>query len=273
MTTALKVGYRHIDTAFLYKNEVPVGKAIADSGIPRDEIFVTTKLASVGHMDPLKSLKTSLASLQLEYVDLYLMHWPVALNPNNKSHPTFPTLPDGRRDILFERDFVDTYIDMQQLVHLGLAKAIGVSNFTVTNLKRLLADPRVTIRPAANQVELHPYLPQPKLLEFCKNKNIVVEAYSPLGSTDSPFLKNETLVGLANKYNVEPANILISWAVWRGTVVLPKSTNPARIESNFHLVDLSDEDGQTVNEISSKLGTKRLILPFWEPVVVFDTDE
>ena len=271
--SAFKAGYRHIDTALVYGNEVPVGKAIADSGIPRSELFITTKLASIDHLDPLEALNKSLKNLGLEYVDLYLMHWPVALNPKNDSHPTFPTLPNGKRDILLDRDFVTTYVDMQELVELGLAKAIGVSNFTVKNLKKLLDSPEVTIPPAANQVELHPYLPQPKLLEFCKQNDIILEAYSPLGSTNSPLLENETLVKLAEKYKVDPANVLISWAVWRGTVVLPKSVTPSRIESNFNVVNLSDEDGEAVNEISSKLGTKRLISPDWDPVVVFDDDE
>lgn len=271
--TALRAGYRHIDTAYVYGNEEPVGRAIADSGIPRSELFITTKLASIDHLDPLKALNRSLQNLKLEYVDLYLMHWPVALNPENDSHPTFPTLPNGKRDILLDRDYVTTYVDMQELVELGLAKAIGVSNFSVKNLKRLLASPDVTIAPAANQVELHPYLPQPNLLKFSKENNIVLEAYSPLGSTNSPLLKDETLVNLATKYKVDPANILISWAVWRGTVVLPKSVNPFRIESNFKVVDLSDDDGKLIDEISSKLGTKRIISPNWDPVVVFNDDD
>lgn len=271
--TALKVGYRHIDTAFLYGNEAPVGRAIADSGIPRSEIFVTTKMASIHHLDPVKALATSLKNLNLDYVDLYLMHWPVALNPENKSHPAFPTLPNGNRDILFDRDFVATYVDMQKLVDKGLTKAIGVSNFSVKNLKKLLSSQDVTIRPAANQVELHPYLPQPELLEFCKKEKIILEAYSPLGSTNSPLLKDETLVQLAQKYKVDPANILISWAVRRGTVVLPKSITPNRIESNFRIVCLSDEDGEVVNKISSKLGVKRFISPNWNPINVFNDDE
>lgn len=270
--SAIKTGYRHIDTALVYGNEIPVGKAIADCGVPRSELFVTTKLASINHLDPLKALNKSLKNLGLDYVDLYLMHWPVALNLENKSHPTFPTLPSGQRDILFDRTFVATYVDMQELVKLGLTRAIGVSNFSVKNLETLLASPQVTIVPAANQVELHAYLPQPNLLKYCKEKGIVLEAYSPLGSTNSPLLKDETLVKLAEKYNVDPANILISWAVWRDTVVVPKSSNPARIESNFKVVDLADSVGKLVNDISSSLGTKRFISPDWSPVVVFNDE-
>lgn len=272
MLTALKTGYRHIDTAFMYDNEKPVGKAIRDSGIPREEIFVTTKLASIDHTRVQKALDVSLENLGLDYVDLYLMHWPVALNPENKSHPKFPTLPNGNRDILFDRDFVSTYIDMQQLVKSGKTKSIGVSNFSVKNLKKLLASDSVTIKPAANQVELHPYLPQPELLLYCKKENIILEAYSPLGSTNSPLLSDSQLSKIAEKYNVSIANILISWAVWRGTVVLPKSVTPKRIESNFNIANLSDDDGKTIDEISKKVGTKRLINPNWAPVVVFNDD-
>ena len=271
--TAIKAGYRHIDTAFVYGNEVPVGKAIADSGVPRSELFITTKLAPINMLDPAKALDVSLKNLGLEYVDLYLMHWPVALNPENKSHPTFPTLPNGNRDIVLDRDFVDAYKDMQPLYKLGKARAIGVSNFSVKNLKRLLSSPGVDVRPACNQVELHPYLPQPKLLEFCKKENIILEAYSPLGSTNSPLFEDKGLLELADKYKVSPANIMISWAVWRGTVVLPKSVTPSRIESNFKLVDLSDEDGEKINSISSTLGTKRIVNPNWYPLVVFNDDE
>lgn len=271
--TAIKAGYRHIDTAFLYKNEKPVGKAIADSGVPRSELFVTTKLAPIDALNPQKAIEDSLKSLGLDYVDLYLMHWPVAMNPERKSESYFPLLENGKRDIVFDRSFVDTYVDMQPLVKQGLARAIGVSNFSVKNLKKLIADPRVDIVPAANQVELHPYLPQPKLLEYAKLQNIILEAYSPLGSIDSPLFEDKGLLALASKYNVSAANIMISWAVWRGTVVLPKSVTPSRIESNIKVVALSDEDGKAIDEISESLGTKRLIDPDWDPVVVFNDDE
>lgn len=271
VTTALKVGYRHIDTAMMYGNEAVVGRAIRDLKVPRSELFVTTKLASVDHTQVAQALDASLERLGLEYVDLYLMHWPVALNPENKSHPMLPTLPNGKRDILLDRDIVDTYKDMQALVESGKAKAIGVSNFSIRNLKKLLAADGVTIPPAANQVELHPYLPQPELVKFCKEKNIVLEAYSPLGSTDSPLMSDKSLQEIANHYNASIANVLISWAVWRGTVVLPKSVTPSRIESNFVLLDLSDEHGQAINRLSEG-NEKRLINPDWSPLDVFGED-
>lgn len=269
---AIDVGYRHIDTAACYGNEKPIGDAIRDSKIPRSELFVTTKLWCTDHTRPEQALATSLEKLGLEYVDLYLMHWPVPLNPNG-NHPNFPTLENGKRDILQDWDFIKTYAGLQRLVDLGKVKAIGVSNFSITNLQKLLSAPTTTITPATNQVELHPYLPQPKLLQFCKDNGILVQAYSPLGSTDSPLLLDEIVTGIAKKNNVSAATGLISWALWRGTVVLPKSVTPSRIASNFEVFELSDEDGKALNKLSSVRGVSRLVLPDWSPFVVFDSNE
>ncbi|ODV76720.1 Aldo/keto reductase [Suhomyces tanzawaensis NRRL Y-17324] len=201
------------------------------------------------------------------------MHWPIALNPENKSHPFIPLLPSGKRDILLDWDFVEGYEELQKIHALGKAKSIGVSNFSVTNLKKLLADPRTKIRPVVNQVELHPYLPQHKLLAYAKQEDILLQAYSPLGSTDLPLLTDEVILELGKKYEVAPATILISWAVWRGTVVLPKSVTSSRIESNFNIVTLSDEDGKKIDNIHVNKGIQRLIMPEWSPVVVFDSNE
>lgn len=270
---ALKVGYRHIDTAAGYGNEEPIGRAIKDSGIPRSEIFITTKLWSTFHHNPEEALRTSLKKLDTPYIDLYLMHWPIALNPNG-SPANMPLRPDGKRDILYDWSFVKTWTLMEPLVEKGLAKSIGVSNCSVKYLTELLSYPDLKIKPVANQVELHPYLPQNKLLAFAKANDIVLEAYSPLGSSDAPLLKDETLNSIAAKYGVSPATIAISWAVWRGTVVLPKSIKPSRIESNLEIVDLSDEDGEALNNLHTKIGgPKRFISPPWDPVNVFDNDD
>lgn len=266
---ALKAGYRHIDTAAGYGNEEPIGKAIKDSGINRSDIFITTKLWGTWHHDPETALKTSLSKLGTSYVDLYLMHWPVAMNPKG-NHPSIPTKPDGSRDLLLDWSFVKTYKLMEPLVEKGLAKSIGVSNCSVKYLTELLSSD-LKVFPVANQVELHPYLPQHDLLEFCKEKNIILEAYSPLGSSEAPLLKDDVIVELADKYSVSPATILISWAVWRGTVVLPKSVTPSRIESNFKVIELADEDGKTLDGLAEKRGgPKRFINPPWDPIKVFE---
>lgn len=269
--SALKAGYRHIDTAAAYGNEDIVGRAIKDSGIPRKDIFITTKLWCTDHTRPKQALQESLKKLGTEYVDLYLMHWPVPLNPNGND-PKFPTLPNGNRDILHDWDFIKTYAGLQELLDTGLTKSIGVSNFSKKNLQKLLEAPSTKVKPVVNQIEAHPLLPQFNLFNFCKENGIIIEAYSPLGSTNSPILTNETVVELAKKYGVQPATILISWAVWRGTVVLPKSVTPSRIESNFETVSLSDEDGEKLNKISEK-GTSRLINPNWSPIEVFDEND
>lgn len=268
---ALKSGYRHIDTAWIYGNEAQVGKAIKDSGVPREEIFITSKLWCTKQNDPLSAIKESLKLLQLDYLDLYLIHWPVCLNPEGND-PKFPSRPDGSRDVLVDWAPAKTWELMQPLVAKGLTKAIGVSNFTITNLDKLLKLPTTSITPAVNQVELHPYLPQPKLVKYCQDNDIVVEAYSPLGSTGSPLFTDPELVKLAEKNGVSTATIMISWAVWRNTVVLPKSVSAKRIEDNFKIIDLSDLDGELVNQISVKSGIKRFGLPNWG-VPVFDSDE
>lgn len=200
------------------------------------------------------------------------MHWPVPLNPNG-NHPLFPTLPNGNRDISQDWDFIKTYNLMQKLLDLGKTKSIGVSNFSITNLKKLLDAPTTTVKPVVNQVELHPYLPQHKLLQFAKENDIVLESYSPLGSTDSPLLSDEVVVKIAEKNKVSPATILISWALWRGAVALPKSVSAHRIESNFNVIDLPDEDGKELDNLHKLRGIRRLVLPNWAPVVVFDSDE
>ncbi|WEJ97654.1 aldo/keto reductase [Yamadazyma tenuis] len=262
---ALKSGYRHIDTAAAYANEAPVGKAIKDSGIPRSEVYVTTKLWCTRHNEPVKALKESLEKLGLKYVDLYLMHWPVPLNP--QSGEKFPMLPNGKRDIVFDWSFVKTFELMQECVKLGLAKSIGVSNFSIKNLKTLLAA-NLEIKPVANQVELHPQLPLLELADFCKQHQIVLEAYSPLGSDGAPVLKDETIIKLAAKYQVAPSVIVFSWLVARGICGLPKSINPSRIEQNLLVIDLAPEDVETINNIHKKKSI-RYINPDWDPVDVF----
>jgi len=228
---ALKhAGYRHIDTAAGYSNEKEVGEAIKASGVPREEIFLTTKLMNTDQGgDEEKALFDSLKKLDTPYIDLWLMHWPCPAKKNGK-----PNL---------DHDWLTTWKTMEALYakHPDKLKAIGISNFSVDYLNRLL--PEVKVVPAVNQIEMHPSLPQFDIQKLCKEKGIVLTAYCPLGSDDSPLLTNEVVVKIAEKYKVHPANILISvWANTENTTVIPKSVTPHRIENNAKLVSLTDEE-------------------------------
>lgn len=233
---ALKNGYKHIDTAAAYSNENEVGQGIKASGIPREQVFLTTKLNNPDHKNAYKALESSLSKLNTPYIDLWLMHWPAPMTSDFKADKT--------------HDWLDTWKSMEDiyLAHSDKVKAIGVSNFSVEYLERLLAVARVT--PAVNQIELHPSCPQQDVVKYCQSKGIVLTAYSPLGSDNSPLLKNEVVNKLAAAHNVQPANILVSlWANIPGTTVLPKSVTNSRILSNFTIVDLSESEIQELFKI------------------------
>ncbi|CAO3674859.1 unnamed protein product [Rhizopus stolonifer] len=271
--TSLAQGYRHIDAAFAYGNEAEVGRGIRDglkeSGLKRSDIFVTTKLAPIHGRPSLvaKAFEGSLAKLDIEYIDLYMMHWPVALNP--EPGVAIPLRADGSRDLDEQVNgrFEDTWAAMEKLLEGGKVKNIGVANFSIPNLDRILKTAKVV--PAVNQIELHPYLPQEKLINYCQSKGIHVTAYSPLGSSQSTLLQDPTLNKIASSHNISVAQVLLSWGVTRSSV-LPKSVNPDRIKSNIELIELSNEEIKEINDIS-KTNTKRFVRPAWG-VPVFDED-
>ncbi|SAL95343.1 hypothetical protein [Absidia glauca] len=241
---ALKAGYRHIDTAYVYQTEGSVGKAIKESGIPREEIFVTTKLTeSHHHPDHVQTaLEHSLKNLGLDYVDLYLIHWPFATEFDGFEYKGFKKTK--RVDV----PIIDTWRAMEKLVDAGLARSIGVSNFTIPILDDLLS--QATIPPAVNQVELHPYLAQVDLVEYSKKKGIVLTAYAPLGNPGMPgkfgekidLLKEPLILKLAEKYNKQPGQVLLNWGVNRGYAVIPKSSNEERIKANLVYFKIDQED-------------------------------
>ncbi|CEQ39029.1 SPOSA6832_00515, partial [Sporobolomyces salmonicolor] len=256
---ALKSGYRHIDGAWIYGNEKEVGEGIKASGVPREDIFVTSKLWCTKHRKVEEAVKESLSLLGLDYLDLYLIHWPVPLNGNGND-PKFPKLPDGSRDRDTEWSIAKTWEQMEAVLDTGLVKAIGVSNFSEAYVEELLKTAKIT--PACNQIELHPYLPQHKLLKYLASKNIIAQAYSPLGSTDSPLLKDEEIQKIAEKYGVSVGTVLISYQVARNVVVLPKSVTESRIKENLGIIRL-DSDDMHVLENLHQTKQKRFIKPDW----------
>ncbi len=213
---SINTGYRHIDTARAYDNEADVGKAVQDAEINRNELFITTKLWNrhQGYDEAIEACEKSLARLGCDYIDLYLIHWPLK----------------GKRN--------DSWRALIELQKRGLCRSIGVSNFTIDNLKEL--EEKFGILPAANQVEFHPYHYQKDLLEYCNSKNIVIEAYSPL--VHAKRMDEERLVAISEKIGKTPAQILIRWAIQRGMVVLPKSVNENRIIENFAVFDFEISD-------------------------------
>ncbi|EPQ53933.1 hypothetical protein GLOTRDRAFT_130332 [Gloeophyllum trabeum ATCC 11539] len=261
---ALKCGYRHFDTAFGYGNEEWVGRAIRESGIPREEVYLTTKLPNHHHHKVRESFEESLAALNCGYIDLYLMHWPQAVAEHDVDWPNFRLT--GKAVAPNEHPtFIDTYKEMEKLLEAGKVKSIGVSNFSIKTLNELL--PHCKFVPATNQVELHPCLPQHELKTFCESKGILLTAYSPLGrpmtdGTPPIFFRHETILSVAEKKNATPAQVVVSWGVQRGTVVVPKSENVERMKQNITLVKLLDEDMDAINNLHKQPGMHRSLLAY-----------
>ncbi|CCH58082.1 hypothetical protein TBLA_0A02835 [Henningerozyma blattae CBS 6284] len=273
VVTAAKAGYRHVDTAAFYKNEEQVGKAVKDCGVPRSEMYVTTKVWPTELRDPEAALDKSLKRLGLEYIDLYLMHWPVTLKTDTIKDGELmciPRLPDGNADVDKDWTFVQAWEAMQKLLKSGKVKSIGVSNFSINNIKELLAAPTTTVVPVVNQVEVQPLLPNDELIEFCRSKDIITQAYCPFGGSEAPLIKDATVVEIAKGNGVDAGQVITSWHVQRGYVVLPKSVKESRIISNLKTFTLSDADMTKMNNISKTQGEKRLNNVNFSPFPIFE---
>lgn len=226
---AIDVGYTSIDTAMIYQNESGVGKAIQATSVPREDLFITTKVwnSDQGYENTLRAFDESLARLGLDYVDLYLIHWPT---------PEFD-------------QYVDTYKALEKLYHDGRVKAIGVCNFDIEHLERILKE--CDVKPVLNQVECHPYLDQKELKDFCAKHEIFVEAWSPL-QQGGEVLSEEIIQKIAKNHRKSPAQIVLRWHLQNNTIVIPKSVTPARIEENFNVFDfeLSANEMEEINKLN-----------------------
>jgi len=257
---AIKAGYRHIDTARVYGTEPAVARGIKKSGVPRSEIFITTKLWNNSHHpdDVEKAMDASLKDLETDYVDLYLMHWPSAFA---RSPELFPKESDGKTNKKGDTDYLDTWKAMEALVEKGKAKAIGVSNFSKGELERLLKS--ASIVPAAHQIECHPYLAQHAFAEYHESKGIHITQYSPFGNQNEIYssgkelgklIDDPVLVEVGKKYGKSGAQTALAWGIAHGRTVIPKSKTPARIKANLEGdFKLEPEDVKKIDAIDKKI--------------------
>lgn len=264
--TAISVGYRHFDCAWLYANEDVIGKALAESiaesngALKREDFFLVSKVWNTFHSKEQVgvALNKTLSDLNVDYLDLYLVHWPMGFKENTGE--AFPKDSHGKT-IYSDVNYLETYHALEDLKKAGKIKNIGVSNFNIEQLKDVLEN--CEIKPVNNQIEVNPYLQNDELIEFCQKNNIAVSCYGPIGAgqTDSKkpglpvILENETLIKIAKKYNKSTAQVCLRWGLQRNLVMLPKSVTPSRITENFQVMDfsLTDEDMAEIKGINQNL--------------------
>ncbi len=269
---AINIGYRHFDCAARYDNEKEIGEAFSDAikagDVSRQELWITSKLWNNAHLAQhvQPALETTLKDLQLDYLDLYLIHWPIALKPD----VIFPAKGD---EFLSENDapIEKTWEQMINCYRKGLSKHIGVSNFNIPKIKNLIS--QGLKKPECNQVESHPFLQQEELLDYCKKNRIAFTAYSPLGSQDRPdrlkkhgeppLLKHSVIDGIAAELGCSPGQVLIAWAIQRGSSVIPKSSNPGRLRDNFTAEKYHLDDEQISAIESLDRGFRFIDGAFW----------
>lgn len=252
---AIKLGYRHIDTAHVYENEESIGKAlkklINEKLIRREELFITSKLWNSFHKRPDEAIKRTLSDLQLDYVDLYLIHWPVCFKYDEKGN----SLRDEHGKFVLDTfDIEPLWKKMEEFVEKGYVKSIGVSNFGIKNMEKLLSFCK--IKPVMCQIEMNPYLKQTDLINYLHSKNIAVTSYSSLGSTpenkEAPDLKNDSvIVDIARRRNLTVAQVILSWISMKNIVVIPKSTSELHLKENLSLYALEDEDVKRIENIET----------------------
>ncbi|KAJ8530233.1 hypothetical protein K7X08_037068 [Anisodus acutangulus] len=269
LINALKIGYRHFDCAADYQNEAEVGEALAEAFqtglVKREDLFITTKLWNSDHGHVLEACKDSLEKLRLDYLDLYLVHFPIATRHTGVGTTSSALGEDGVLDIDTTISLETTWHAMENLVSLGLVRSIGISNYDIFLTRDCLAYSKV--KPVVNQIETHPYFQRESLVKFCQKHGICVTAHTPLGGAAAntewfgtvSCLEDPALKGLAEKYKKTVAQVVLRWAIQRNTVVIPKSSKLERLQENFNVLDfeLTKEDMDLVKSLDRNYRTNQ----------------